>query len=88
VRTESGEQSSTHGGSVAAATVDSGGQLREAVSKGVGEHYDEVGGRLEVSGRGGAHRGWAVHGGALRPQGNAGEGVVRWLWRLAQGSGR
>jgi hypothetical protein len=50
VRTESGEQSSTHGGSVAAAIVDSGGQLREAVSKGVGEHYDEVGADLRCRG--------------------------------------
>jgi hypothetical protein len=35
-----------------------------------------------------AHRGWAVRGGTLRPQGDAGEGVVRWLWWPARGSGR
>jgi hypothetical protein len=39
-------------------------------------------------GRGGADRGWVVRGGALQPQGEAGEGVVRWLWWPARGSGR
>jgi hypothetical protein len=73
---------------VVAAAIDSSGRRWEVVSKGVGEHHGEVGPLFEVPGRGGSHRGWAVHGGSLRPQGNAGEGVFRWLWRLAWGSGR
>jgi hypothetical protein len=45
--------------------VDSDGRRREAVSKEVGEHHDEVAARFDVPGRRGAHWSSAPHGGAV-----------------------